>query len=417
MPPPAAIDDEQSRLDAAMQRADDLLVTSLKRDERTRRQTKLRWLALVAGGLAMLATLGLVSLLLLQSNGKPAAPPAQSADANAVVSAADEAEAEKLSQEAWQLWQSRKLAPAEDKFTQAVKLDPNLTAAWNGLGWTKFNTGQFDAAETSFQHVIALEPKHPAALNGLGQLYLARNEFDKAEKYLLDASPTAPAAWWGLTKMYLLQGKWPEAERYAQKIIDSGQATGAELDDVNAMLKAAQDKSLPPALRKQIAPATVAGAAAGKSGGSDAQQGWAAFNRGNSVKARQLFEMALQKDPKDAVALNGLGWVMLTTGDAEGARPQFEAALKIDPEAAGAMNGLARVYRQQGRLDDAIKLWEDMTTKFPGVNAGTFGLADAYIARGQPDKAIPLYEQIVKANPNDQESKTKLEEARKQAGL
>src|SRR4051812_12761143 len=52
---PPAVQDEVSRLDDAINRADDLLVSSLKRDEWRRRRR--RWIALSVGGLAMLATL------------------------------------------------------------------------------------------------------------------------------------------------------------------------------------------------------------------------------------------------------------------------------------------------------------------------------------------------------------------------
>lgn len=161
------------------------------------------------------------------------------------------ADGTELAREGWQLWQARKLDEAAAKFRSAVKVAPDNSGAWNGLGWACFNSGKNSEGEKAFQKAVELEPGHPAALNGLGQLYLAQNKLDKAEEYLLKAAPQAPAAWFGLSRLYLLQGKFDQAETWARKIVDSGEAN----DFARQMLQAAQKKKLDDVLRKQIAPA------------------------------------------------------------------------------------------------------------------------------------------------------------------
>ena len=81
-------------------------------------------------------------------------------------------DASQLSQEGWRLWQEGRMEQAIPKFDQAVKLNPNNEAAWNGLGWASFNSGNLPQAEKAFKRVIELNPDAPAAYNGLGQLYL-----------------------------------------------------------------------------------------------------------------------------------------------------------------------------------------------------------------------------------------------------
>ena len=87
------------------------------------------------------------------------------------------------------MFQQGKFADAVKKFEEAVALDPDAANAWNGLGWSRFNSGNREAAIEAFEKCVALEPSHPAALNGLGQVYLSQREYDKAEKYLLKAAP------------------------------------------------------------------------------------------------------------------------------------------------------------------------------------------------------------------------------------
>jgi tetratricopeptide (TPR) repeat protein len=370
---------EQSRLDDAMRRADELLVASLKLDERRRNRRRITLLLL--GGLAML---GIVCALVL-AFGVESHKGAQLAD------------------EGWKLWQAGQFDDAMDKFEEAVKLDPKNVNAYNGLGWSQFNTGKYDDAETSFKKTLELAPKFPAALNGLGQLYFAERKYDRAETYLLQAAPQASAAWYGLAKLYLLQNKFGEAAKWAKKVVASGEADEA----AKQILQAAKDKKLSDELRSQIEPPEI------NADATKLAQAWQLMNQGRRDEAKVIFDAALAKAPHEAAAINGLGWFYLLGGDLDQAKPLFEKAIAADPQAAGAMNGLARVLKARGDDAGAIELWEQMLKKFPGPNAATAGLAEAYLEKEDFKKAVPLLEQLLKAEPNDQETKAKLELARK----
>src|SRR5262245_7890329 len=122
--------DEQSRLEDAMRRADELLVSSLKLDERRRNRRRIFiWISI--GGLIMLT---IVCALLL-------------------VGSVETEKGAQLSQQGWDLWKQQKFDEAIGKFEEAVKADPKNASAWNGLGWAQFNSGKIDAAETSFKKV------------------------------------------------------------------------------------------------------------------------------------------------------------------------------------------------------------------------------------------------------------------------
>lgn len=159
-------------------------------------------------------------------------------------------QAPQLVAEASQLWQRQKLVEAGAEFQQAIQLDPDNAAAWNGLGWIHFNSGQSAEAEIAFQRAISIEPDQPAALNGLGQIYLSQGKYDEAEKYLLQAAPQAPAAWFGLARLYLLEGKFDQARKWAEDIVDSGQGD----ETANKMLEAAKARTLSDGLRWTIEP-------------------------------------------------------------------------------------------------------------------------------------------------------------------
>ena len=242
--------EEQTRLEDAMRRADELLVTSLKFDEHRRyRRRILFWFSI--GGLLMLT---IVCALLL-------------------VGSVETEKGAQLSEQGWDRWKQQKYDEAISKFEEASKADPKNASAWNGLGWSQFNSGHYDKAEVAFKKVLELEPKHPAALNGLGQLYLAQQKYDFAIKYLQQAAPQAPAAWYGLARAYLVQGKFDEAAKWAKKIVDSGEAD----DLARQMLKAAQEKKLPDELKRQIDPAGTPPA--------EVTEAWRLMNQGRREEA------------------------------------------------------------------------------------------------------------------------------------
>lgn len=353
-------------------------------------------LTMLAGGLTLF-------------NPPPAKSPAAQAPATESQLSEDEKieRGEELSQQAWALWQERKLDEASEKFEAAVQLDPTNANSWNGLGWAQFNSGDAKAAIVAFEKCVTLEPKHPAGLNGLGQAYLSQREYAKAEKFLLKAAPNAPAAWYGLSRLYVLTGKFDKAKTWTEK------ALAAEPNDelLKKILAAAEQGELSDSLRKQIEPAKVS--ETDEPAAKLAMEGWKHFNSGKARSAERSFRQALAKDPENLSAMNGLGFLLLNSGKSAEAKSLFENCLEKQPDAAGPMNGLARCLKAEGKVDQAIQLWEKMVKQNPGVNAGTVGLATTFVERKEYDKALPYLEALVQAQPQNAEFKQQLAEVRK----
>lgn len=235
--PAGDVPTEDARLDDAIRKADELLLSSLKSEEHSRSRRRRTFTFTLVGGLIMIAAACVIVAVLAQTAAAPAA--------------ADSASAEQLSTEGWALWQQRKLPEAEAKFEQATKADPKHANAWNGLGWARLNQGKREPAEKAFTEVVKLEPAHPAALNGLGWISFGKRKYDQAEKHFLAAAANnASASWSGLAQLYLLQGKYDQALPWALLVSQAPDA-----DPMNArVLEAAKTKKLDPALRKQIEP-------------------------------------------------------------------------------------------------------------------------------------------------------------------
>lgn len=325
----------------------------------------------------------------------------------------DQVKAAELVQRGWKLWEQQSWNDSEIAFAEAARLDPARADAWNGLGWARFNAGKQDEAVEAFTKCVQLEPANPAALNGLGQAAFMNREYDRAEQFFLKA-PAASAAWYGLARLYLLQGRFGDAEKYAKKVL--GQQPSDRL--AQQILAAAKAKKLDNGLKQLLEPpATPKPGVPGQldAFSSETQQGWALLQQGKMEEAIGKFRLALQRNPDELAAHNGLGFALINRGDAAEAQKHFEFFLKCEPNAAGPLNGLARCQMAEGNLDDAIATWEKMD-KLPGldsVHAGTFGLAEAYLAKKDYAKATVQLEKLVQDDPDNAELKQKLTEAKK----
>lgn len=96
---------------------------------------------------------------------------------------------------------SNELVIAEGYYRQALKVDPNYTAAQFGFGFTRLAVGAWAEAEDANRKVIAAEPNNGAAhynlglaLRGQGRDADAQAAFQRASQLDPRLVPPAPAA-------------------------------------------------------------------------------------------------------------------------------------------------------------------------------------------------------------------------------
>ncbi len=77
-----------------------------------------------------------------------------------------------------------KYADAIPLLNKAVKANPKSADAYNYLGYSYRQLGQFEAAMEHYNTALSLQPKHLGANEYLGELYLQLGEVDKAEEHL-----------------------------------------------------------------------------------------------------------------------------------------------------------------------------------------------------------------------------------------
>jgi tetratricopeptide (TPR) repeat protein len=135
-----------------------------------------------------------------------------------------------------------------------------------------------------------------------------------------------------------------------------------------------------------------------------ASQAWTLWSQQKLEESEKLFRQALEKDPNNANAWNGLGWVMHNQGKTEAA-DAFKQCLTIDPKNSGALNGLGWVAKQAGKEEQAIAWWQKAVTANPQTTAALRGLVDTLTARGKYTQAAVFYDAWLRVDPSNKKIK------------
>jgi tetratricopeptide (TPR) repeat protein len=111
--------------------------------------------------------------------------------------------------------QSRRLAPAAERYRRAVEIDPSYVEALNNLGIVTRDQGNLDEAIRLYGRAIAALPTYPQSHFNLGQVYHVKGDLDSAAREYETAitlNPSYPQALTNLAAIRMGQGRLDEAE-------------------------------------------------------------------------------------------------------------------------------------------------------------------------------------------------------------
>jgi len=137
---------------------------------------------------------------------------------------------------------------------------------------------------------------------------------------------------------------------------------------------------------------------------------WYLWKQRKLEESEKLFKQAVEKDPKNSNAWNGLGWALQNQGKKEAA-DAFRKCLALDAKNAGALNGLGWIAKQAGNEDEAIRWWEKAVIANPQATAAMRGMVDTFMARGQYHRAAVCYAAWVRVDPTNKKVKAELDDA------
>ncbi len=207
------------------------------------------------------------------------------------------------------LFRLTQYSDAETAFNKATSLEPQNALYWNNLAGSLREQNQLaDAAKMLIEQALRLDPNLPAAYLNLGIVYLKADRPDLAAQALQNAIRLLPPSQAADAQTFLKQTQEPDRWlRLGDQLLQNQQyQAAAQAYDTAAQLGAA-----------------YADAAAGYTSALIGLKDW--------QNATQVLQQAIQKAPQDARLYNNLGVVAREQGDLDSARQDFQKAIQLQP--------------------------------------------------------------------------------------
>jgi Flp pilus assembly protein TadD len=126
-----------------------------------------------------------------------------------------------------------------------------------------------------------------------------------------------------------------------------------------------------------------------------------AFASADFDSARATYEQALEKNPNDPEALNGLGQALVRLGRVADAIQDFERAASIAPDTWAYRFNLAHAVGQLGNWDRAITEYREAARLFPTDYATQYNLAMALHKKGDEQSAVAEFRRAIELAPSE----------------
>ena len=246
---------------------------------------------------------------------------------------------------------------------EAVIKQGNLAVAHYLLGVAYGQVGNLERAQNEMEAALSSDSRMTDAYVGLGQMMLNRNQPKEAVQYARMALERAPAR----TDCLVLLG-----------------SAFANMHDLVSAEKYLQSY------------------AAAQPGSADAlnRLGTLRIMQQRYPEAIAYFEKALQLDPRNYGALDGIASTMILKGDKAGAIQRVNDAMKSG-ESPELLNIAGKIYADAGELQASEDVLKKLVQQWPENYSGYVQLGNLYARRKKVPEAIDFFESAVRLRPAD----------------
>lgn len=130
------------------------------------------------------------------------------------------------------------------------------------------------------------------------------------------------------------------------------------------------------------------------------RRGYSFSINGEDQKALQFFRQAIEEDPNNTLAWNGLGYCHVGLNNPRAAIESYQQAIKTDPSDATLHFILADYYFKLGRQQEAIDAYHRAIALNPNFERAYFRLGVVYIQLNRLAEGKAAFEKVISLNPN-----------------
>jgi len=245
---------------------------------------------------------------------------------------------------------------------------------------------------------------------GIPNEHTYRLKLELAARYTADVPvPTALERDYGAYQStYKFEGNVFTAER--KLTIRQGELPPSRADDYRAFQQAAlADTNQHVTIESTVA--DLHSVPAGMKADDLVKSGNEARKNGNYALAVDLFNRAIEADPKSKVAWNDLGIVYMSEQEDDLAINSFQKQIAINPYHYNAYDNLGRVYLRERKYDDAEKWFRKQLEIQPLHQHALTNLGIAYLETHKYEEALPALEKAASLATDDADCQVRVGQA------
>lgn len=289
------------------------------------------------------------------------------------------------------------LEQAAEHLKQYVSSTPGQVPARKLYAATLLKLKQPDRALETLDVVAKDNPNDPQLLSLMGSAYMQKRDFAKGTEYLEKAVATAPNAAALRTQLalgYIAAGESDQAVAQLEDAVDLGGVGQADILLVLTHLQRHEyDKALAAArtiatkMPKNPVPHNLMAAAY--------------LGKKNRAAARKEFQQALKIDPAFAPAHANLAKLDELDGDQASAKRHYQLILDKDDKNVVAMVGLARLADAAGNAQETLDWLQRARSKAPDALEPSLFLARYDLSHDEPLKALSISQELSSRYPDN----------------
>lgn len=290
-----------------------------------------------------------------------------------------------------------------------LKLDPQLTAAYNNLGSLLLDTQQYERAIPVLRRCLILQPHLASASAMLGMAYLALGQPAEASKSLADSlhsDPTDKHVEDLLEQALVAQGDYKAATVRLQARVAQNPNDQDAYYRLGRVYLAMSQASL--AKARTLNPNSTL---------AHILEGEIQESSGDLPGAEKQYTVAVQLEPTRPGVHEHLGNIHWLQGAWPAARSEFAEELKNDPASCTSRWKLANSLLQENAdLSEALTELNHAVQRCPTLMQAHADRGKALVQLGRPAEAIADLQQAKQADPDEPSIRFWLAKAYKGAG-
>lgn len=261
---------------------------------------------------------------------------------------------------------------AEAKFSDAVKLRPDISVAYKNLGMTQINLEKFERAVENLTKHLNFEPTSSEGLAARGWAYSRLNKFELAEGDFFDAlkfDELNAEIWAGIALVKFGKKEYREAIKYNEKSLDLNYDNAKAWNCLGISKQAFN---------------------------------WTADDKDGLYSSEEIIqnlEKAIALDPTEANAHNNIGLEFEKIGEREKALEHYSNAIVLKPDYEAAIKHRAQLHFLMENFEEAevdIRRVLSLEPKNPDLMQI---LADILNVRGELEEALDLSKKALEKDP------------------